>query len=64
MAYVCLCNSVTEGGVRGAIGAGARCVDSVARACGAGADCFSCHTTIESLLSECQVRLPRLQKAS
>jgi len=61
---VCLCNNVSEGRVRGAIVAGARCIDSVARACGAGADCLSCHPTIETLLDECQVSLPRLQKAS
>jgi bacterioferritin-associated ferredoxin len=64
MAYVCLCNRVSERRVRRAIDAGARCVETVAMTCGAGTTCFSCHPTIEDLLDEQPIALPRLRRAS
>ncbi len=63
MAYVCLCNRVSERKVRFAIDCGAACVDSVGSLCGAGTTCFSCHPTIEDLIDERQVVAPRLRPA-
>jgi bacterioferritin-associated ferredoxin len=64
MAYVCLCNRVSERKVRRAIGDGAQCVETVAMTCGAGTTCFSCHPTIEDLLDEHQLTRPGLRRAS
>jgi bacterioferritin-associated ferredoxin len=64
MAYVCLCNRVSERKIRRAIDSGAQCVESVAMTCGAGTTCFSCHPTIEDLLDEQSVAPPRLRRAS
>jgi bacterioferritin-associated ferredoxin len=64
VAYVCLCNRVSERRVNRAIDSGARCIETVAMSCGAGTTCFGCHPTIEALLDERQVALPRLRRAS
>ena len=64
MAYVCLCNRVSERKVRRAIDSGAQCVETVAMTCGAGTTCFGCHPTIEDLLDQQGVALPRLRRAS
>ncbi len=50
--YVCICARVREGDVRQAILAGARCVDSVGKACGAGTGCGSCVERIVDLIDE------------
>ncbi|MAT04716.1 MAG: hypothetical protein CL424_06705 [Acidimicrobiaceae bacterium] len=64
MAYVCLCNSVSERKVRKAIERGASSICEVGMACGAGTTCHGCHDTIDDLIDECQVPVPRLARVS
>jgi bacterioferritin-associated ferredoxin len=49
---VCLCEGVSEREIRGVIARGARCVESIRRACGAGAGCGTCRETLEDMLDE------------
>jgi bacterioferritin-associated ferredoxin len=64
MAYVCLCNSVSERKVRRAIDHGASTIDEVGAACGAGTTCHGCHDTIDDMLDERLVSVRRLRRAS
>jgi bacterioferritin-associated ferredoxin len=50
MAFTCACRVVRDHDVMASIEAGARTVDQVSMACGAGIDCGSCLPTIEALL--------------
>ncbi len=50
--YVCICRVVSQSRIRAVIEAGARDVDTVTRACGAGGDCGSCRDEIQSMLDE------------
>jgi bacterioferritin-associated ferredoxin len=43
---------VTQSRIRAAINAGARTVDEVTAACGAGGDCGSCRDEIQSMLEQ------------
>ncbi|HVL86218.1 MAG TPA: (2Fe-2S)-binding protein [Pseudonocardia sp.] len=49
--YVCSCAAVTDTEVRSCIAAGARTVDDVGDACGAGTGCGSCHDHIDVFLA-------------
>jgi bacterioferritin-associated ferredoxin len=49
--YVCICEAVTDTQVRSCIAAGARTVDEVGDACGAGTGCGSCHDHIDVFLT-------------
>jgi NAD(P)H-nitrite reductase large subunit len=51
MAWTCSCKGVRDDDVVAVIDAGARTVDDVAAACGAGTDCGTCVPTIEALLA-------------
>ena len=64
MAYVCLCNRVSERKVRRAIDGGAACIETVGAMCGAGTTCLGCHATIEDLIDERRVARPHLRRAS
>ncbi|MBC3192032.1 (2Fe-2S)-binding protein [Pseudonocardia sp. C8] len=48
--FACICAAVTEVEVRDCVRAGARCVDSIGDACGAGTGCGSCHDRLQTLL--------------
>lgn len=48
--FACICAAVTESEVRSCVRAGARCVDSIGDACGAGTGCGTCHERLETLL--------------
>jgi len=48
--YVCICAAVTDDEVRASIRDGARTVDDVGDACGAGTGCGTCHDRIGLLL--------------
>ncbi|MFP5069931.1 bacterioferritin-associated ferredoxin [Pseudonocardia nantongensis] len=48
--FACICAAVTEVEVRACVREGARCVDSIGDACGAGTGCGSCHGRLETLL--------------
>ena len=48
--YVCNCRAVRESRVLAVIQNGARTVDEVEAACGAGGDCGSCREEIDSLI--------------
>ena len=50
--YVCICRAVTKRVVLATIQQGARSVDEVGRACGAGTDCGACRGCIEELIDE------------
>jgi len=54
---LCHCNAVSDREVRAAVEDGARDVDDVATACGAGGDCRSCHASIEELLDVVETRV-------
>ena len=47
---VCHCKRVTDREVKAAIQDGARCADSVGRACGAGTGCGGCRSSIDELI--------------
>lgn len=49
--YVCICEAVTDTQVRSCIAAGARTVEDVGEACGAGTGCGSCHDHIDVFLT-------------
>ncbi len=55
--YVCLCEGVTDRTVHKAIARGARTVDEIAVACGAGSGCGGCWHELQELLHE---SLPRV----
>lgn len=59
MALVCLCEGVSERKVRRAVEQGAGTIDEIGERCGAGTTCFGCHPTLEDVLHECRVSLPR-----
>ena len=48
--FACICAAVTETEVRDSVRDGARCVDTIGDACGAGTGCGSCHERLETLL--------------
>jgi bacterioferritin-associated ferredoxin len=48
---VCQCHAVTDRDVRRAVAEGAHTLADVGAVCGAGADCGSCHATVEHLIS-------------
>ena len=50
---VCHCRAVTDRVVRDAIEGGARDLESLARWCGAGADCGGCWPALQGLLASC-----------
>ena len=49
---VCSCMWVSDREVRAAVNAGARTVEDITAACGAGAKCASCEPTLCALLRE------------
>ena len=49
--YVCICHAVPDTEVRSCIARGARTVDEVGDACGAGTGCGSCHDHIDVFLA-------------
>jgi bacterioferritin-associated ferredoxin len=49
---VCLCQGVSERRVRREIEHGAATIEDLAATCGAGAQCFGCHPTLDDLLVE------------
>ena len=56
---VCICRAVCDRELKTTIAHGARSLDEVERACGAGGDCGSCRPDIERLLSEPPARPAR-----
>ncbi|MEK6440388.1 (2Fe-2S)-binding protein [Pseudonocardia sp. T1-2H] len=49
--YVCICAAVTDVELRDCIGEGARTVEEVGEACGAGTGCGSCLNAVDVLLA-------------
>ncbi|AEA25461.1 bacterioferritin-associated ferredoxin [Pseudonocardia benzenivorans] len=49
--YVCICAAVTETELRTCIDSGARTVDEVGDACGAGTGCGGCVDTVDVFLA-------------
>ena len=49
--YVCICAGVPDVEVRSCIARGARTVEEVGDACGAGTGCGSCHGSIDVFLA-------------
>jgi bacterioferritin-associated ferredoxin len=49
--YVCICAGVPDVEVRSCIARGARTVEQVGDACGAGTGCGSCHERIDVFLT-------------
>ncbi len=47
---VCQCRALTDAQVKDAVRDGARTLDAVARACGAGVECGGCHPEIVRLI--------------
>jgi bacterioferritin-associated ferredoxin len=48
--YVCVCRAVTDRHVNQVIEGGARSVEAVTRACGAGGDCGACRGMIGDMI--------------
>jgi bacterioferritin-associated ferredoxin len=53
---LCLCHGVSDRTVTAVIAAGARTVDQVERACGAGGDCGACRDLLEALVERSRER--------
>ncbi|RMH39697.1 MAG: (2Fe-2S)-binding protein [Deltaproteobacteria bacterium] len=53
---VCLCKVVTDRAIERAVEAGARSVDDVARACGAGTGCGSCRPVVAEVVARACAR--------
>jgi len=53
--YVCLCRAVTDRKVRKSIRRGARTVEDIGVACGAGTGCGGCRPELEALLRDPRV---------
>ena len=49
--YVCICAGVPDVEIRSCIARGARTVEEVGDACGAGTGCGSCHSRIDVFLA-------------
>jgi len=49
---VCVCRVVSDTTVREAVAAGARTVEEVGRACGAGMGCGNCRRSLEAIVAE------------
>jgi len=49
---VCICKFVSEGAVRAARRTGARTLEAIAAATGAGTGCDCCHGTIQKVLAQ------------
>jgi bacterioferritin-associated ferredoxin len=49
--YVCICAAVPDTEIRSCIARGARTVEAVGDACGAGTGCGSCHDHIDVFLA-------------
>jgi bacterioferritin-associated ferredoxin len=49
--YVCICHAVPDTEIRSCIARGARTVEEVGDACGAGTGCGSCHDHIDVFLA-------------
>jgi bacterioferritin-associated ferredoxin len=49
---VCLCRGVPEQAIQRVIASGARTVDDVSRACGAGTDCGACYRALAEMVRE------------
>jgi len=50
--FVCVCRAVTDVRVGQVIEDGAKTVDDVTRACGAGGDCGACRGHIEQMIED------------
>ena len=49
--YVCICHAVSDTEIRSCIARGARSIEEVGAACGAGTGCGSCHDHIDVFLA-------------
>jgi bacterioferritin-associated ferredoxin len=49
--YVCICAAVTDAELRTCIAAGARTIDEIGEACGAGTGCGSCLGEVDVFLA-------------
>jgi bacterioferritin-associated ferredoxin len=49
--YVCHCMGVKDEAVSTAVANGARTIEDLQRACGAGSDCGGCHAALAELLA-------------
>ena len=59
---VCCCRAVSDRAIRAARDAGARTLEAVGAATGAGTCCGACHGEIGRILAEPLVELPRLAR--
>lgn len=59
---VCCCRAVSDRAIRAARDAGARTLEAVGAATGAGTCCGACHDTIGRILAEPLVELPRVAR--
>jgi bacterioferritin-associated ferredoxin len=55
---VCLCRAVCDKEIRAVVGCGARSLEEVEEACGAGGDCGACQPDIVALLRQQQAARP------
>ncbi len=56
--YVCVCFAVTEDEIQEVIDNGAGTRDAVTKQCRAGGDCGSCHSMIDSMITESNEPIP------
>ena len=61
--YACLCEGVSERKVRAVIARGARTIEDIAQACGAGSRCGGCWPVLDELLEACVPLNERRERA-
>jgi bacterioferritin-associated ferredoxin len=61
---VCHCNRICDRTIRENIRIGARTVEDIGRACGAGTGCGGCRATIRELLSNCPIERRAAREAT
>jgi bacterioferritin-associated ferredoxin len=59
---VCHCEQVPDRAIKHAISDGARTIDDLAAACGAGRNCFGCHEELQALLAKMERRAERVPR--
>lgn len=62
--FVCICAAVPDSEIRSCVARGARTVEEVGDACGAGTGCGSCHDRIDTFLLASQDQLAGLRRTA
>jgi bacterioferritin-associated ferredoxin len=62
--FVCICAAVPDAEIRSCVARGARTVEEVGDACGAGTGCGTCHDRIDAFLLAAEAPLAGLPRTA